>query len=642
MRFGVDPRAAEMKLELLGGDDGRPLLSVDSQDLLPEGLVFVAPATASYRLRVHLTTAGRRSTIEIPVGARRRAEPEDEARVAAERALSEGSRLHREDGSAERANALFTEAEARWKKAGDATGQARALSALGTSQLRHSGCSGPAERTHERALELLGQARAPDPLLEVTLRRNFAGTCLECDRPQEGLRELERALQIVRQMGDVILEARVLTDLGSGYRVVNRMPDAFARQREALALLQEWAKKHPHDPRQQDQAETLFEIGCSHHNVNGHPVPELEAASRRFEESLSLFRAAGKRHGEVRALNRLSSVAKILGNTDRALEHNLEAFELNRRYGTLRTEGYILHNRGHIHMARKERARAEEQYRAALEIRRRVGYRSGIVATLFALTDAMVLTGQLEATLPLFREALDIYDQVSGRVPDSEHRPSFSPAVWSGYRRYVRVLRRLHTRHPSRGYLAQAFEATERSRARGLLDNLTPESRQPLTLAQIQNEVLDADTLLLQYWLGTPCSLFLVSHDRLRVFDLPPEEEIESQARRVYQLLVARQEHKKFETEDEREARIQNADAEYDVEAARLSWMILAPVARYLRHDGRAGAGPRGKRLLIAAEGTLQLLPFASLPDPGALAAVRPAAAGAKPASRQQAPDAGA
>jgi CHAT domain-containing protein/tetratricopeptide (TPR) repeat protein len=615
VRLGIDPRAAELKLTIRG--PAGALLSASTQDLLPQGLAFVATASADYRLEVHLASSGRGRPVEIPIRERRAARPSDEKRIAAENAFAEGSRLHREDGSAERANALFTEALDRWRQLADAGGQARALSALGASQLRHSGCSGPSLQTHERALDMLVRASPPDPLLEVTLRRNFAGTCLDCDRLHEGLRELNRALELTRRSGDVTLQARVLSDLGNGYTLVSRLPDALSRHREALALLQDWARRHPDDPRHTDQAEALFELGASHHHLG-----DSRLAFQRFEESLALFRAAGKRHGEVRALNRLSSVAKTLGKTDRALEYNQQAFELNRLYGSRRTEGYILHNRGHIYLARANLAEAEKQYRSALAIRRRIGYASGIAASLTTLAQIRLTVGDPEGALPLLREVTEIFERVSGRVPDSEHRPSSFSLARGAFQQYVALLRRLHRRHPSGGYLAEAFDASERARARGLLDTLTSRSRKPLTLTQIQRELLDTETLLLQYWLSPQGSLlFLVSTEELRVFDLAPESKIETLARRVHERLVARQQPRRFEPADEREARIEKADADYETESARLSRMILAPVAPYLR--GRN----RGKRLLIAAEGALELLPFSALPDPGA----RPAGSAAPP-----------
>jgi hypothetical protein len=65
---------------------------------------------------------------------------------------------------------------------------------------------------------------------------------------------------------------------------------------------------------------------------------------------------------------------------------------------------------------------------------------------------------------------------------------------------------------------------------------------EPLDPAQIQQQVLDHDTILLQYALGAQHSyLWALTADRVHSHQLPPRAEIETLVRRVYELLVARQ-----------------------------------------------------------------------------------------------------
>src|SRR5262249_1385902 len=76
--------------------------------------------------------------------------------------------------------------------------------------------------------------------------------------------------------------------------------------------------------------------------------------------------------------------------------------------------------------------------------------------------------------------------------------------------------------------------------------------------------------------------------------------------RRVYELQSARALNSHSETSEQRRARIAAADAEMPRQAAELSRMILSPAA------GQLGK----KRLLVVAQGALQLIPFAALPEP--------------------------
>ena len=117
------------------------------------------------------------------------------------------------------------------------------------------------------------------------------------------------------------------------------------------------------------------------------------------------------------------------------------------------------------------------------------------------------------------------------------------------------------------------------------------EQGQALPADAIQREVLDEETLLLEYWLGaTRGFLWAVTPDALHVFDIAEREEIEARARQVYRLLTR---------SNRREAAASTREALCD-----LSRQVVAPAAHLLA----------GKRLLIVADGALQFIPFAALP----------------------------
>jgi CHAT domain-containing protein len=132
---------------------------------------------------------------------------------------------------------------------------------------------------------------------------------------------------------------------------------------------------------------------------------------------------------------------------------------------------------------------------------------------------------------------------------------------------------------------------------------------QPLSLAEIQKQVLDADTLLLAYSLGEERSfLWAVTPDSINSYSLPKRDEIEEVARKAYELVSKPRASGPAEGEGRRLRHETNQDAEADATAVLndLSRMLLSPVA------GRLGK----KRLLIVAEGALQYAPFAALPEP--------------------------
>jgi CHAT domain-containing protein len=130
---------------------------------------------------------------------------------------------------------------------------------------------------------------------------------------------------------------------------------------------------------------------------------------------------------------------------------------------------------------------------------------------------------------------------------------------------------------------------------------------QPLTVAELQQQVLDADTLLLEYALGAERSyLWAVTQNSIASFELPKRAEIEATARRLLTQLTARNQFIAGESASRKLARIAQADAQAARSAAALSRMVLQPAAAQLNK----------KRLLIVADGVLQYVPFSALPEP--------------------------
>lgn len=120
---------------------------------------------------------------------------------------------------------------------------------------------------------------------------------------------------------------------------------------------------------------------------------------------------------------------------------------------------------------------------------------------------------------------------------------------------------------------------------------------QPLTLKDVQG-VLDDETLLLEYSLGKERSyVWAVTSTTFTAHKLPKRSLIEATARHLYKLTSVL---KDTEGRNQRQATLNTT-------AAVLSRMILGPIAEQLQ----------GKRLLIIADGALQYIPFALLPEPG-------------------------
>jgi len=140
----------------------------------------------------------------------------------------------------------------------------------------------------------------------------------------------------------------------------------------------------------------------------------------------------------------------------------------------------------------------------------------------------------------------------------------------------------------------------------------------PLPLTDIQQRLLDPDTVLLDFWTGPDRSyLWIVSPSGVRVHTLPARGQLEASVRRVLELVTSRQERVRGETPAAARARIAAADAALPALTSSLSDTLFAPVLR----DSAA------RRWLIVPDGPLEYLPFGLLPIRGRTGAAMPLAA---------------
>jgi CHAT domain-containing protein len=122
---------------------------------------------------------------------------------------------------------------------------------------------------------------------------------------------------------------------------------------------------------------------------------------------------------------------------------------------------------------------------------------------------------------------------------------------------------------------------------------------------QIQKELLNGDTMLLEYSLGDDQSyLWAITSDSFHSYVLPSRKNIEAVAVDLSDLIMARV---KFDPAvNDYQAKVEAAESLYVEKARDLSRMLLGPVADQLRN----------RRLIFVTEGALQRVQFESLPVP--------------------------
>jgi CHAT domain-containing protein len=539
-----------------------------------------------------------------------------------------------------------------------------------------------------RALEYFGQAL---PILraekdrdhEARILRSVGFTYLTLGEPFKAAESLDKALAISRADNDLLSISSALTSLGVLSRTIGEAQRATDQLNEALTIIRQLGNRR-------NEAVCLNNLGANYDYLG-----ETQTARGFYEKSLILSRELKMRDYELNGLNGIANLELKAGNNLKALELFTEAWQIAREIGNKRTASKLLDGIGETHLRLGERKKTLESFNQALTIQREIEDRESEAVTLFLIGKTHRQNGDSNAARDFSAQALkiaeemktpplqaEIYAETANIEKDSKNlaaaqadiekaieiaestrskllrqdfRAAYFSAQQSFYEFYVDVL-------VAQGKTAEALRASERARARSLLESLgesqadiragiAPEllekenflrrtisaketlrlnaagqknsakaaafekeigeavekyrdlqteirrqspqfaaltNPEPLDLAAVQSQVLDENSILLEYFLGAERSyLFAATKNNLEIYELPKREIIEKSARRTIE-------------------KIKSVDATVNTDLADLSRILLAPVAVNIQN----------KRLLVVASGVLQYVPFAALQIP--------------------------
>ncbi|MEG4005183.1 CHAT domain-containing protein [Microcoleus sp. Pol11C1] len=498
---------------------------------------------------------------------------------------------------------------------------------------------------------------------------------------QQALNYYKQALSWNQTVADRPKQAVILNNIGAVYYALGEKQQAIDYYKQVLSLIREMGDRPEASinlsnisniPANSDtslgdrtgEATTLNNIGLAYNDLG-----EKQKALEYFNQALPLFRAMGDRAKEATTLTNIGLVYSDLGEKQTALDYYKQALDLRQKAGDRRGEALTLNNTGTTYSELGKQQEAEEYFNQALPLFRAVGDRPGEALTLYNMANIKGDRGNLIAALTDIETSIKIIENLRTKITNHELRISYFATVQDYYQFYIDLLMQLHKTQPNSGYDTKAFQASERSRARTLLEllqeanadirqgvapellqqernlqqqldaleirrietisspNHTPAEKaeldqkrqtllgqyqdiqtqirstspryasltqpQPLTLTQIQQQILDENTILLQYSLGKERSyLWAVTKTSITSYELPKQVDIEKTARNFRDAVT-----------NPRYRNIPDRVAEAN---KTLSQIILQPAAAQLAQ----------KRLLIVGDGILNYLPFAALSLP--------------------------
>ena len=558
-------------------------------------------------------------------------------------------------GEKQKAREYFSQSLPLHREVGNRYGEARALNNIGLVYLE-LGENQKAKEYYSQSLPLFRSIG--DRGGESTTLSNIGLAYSKLGESQKALEYYRQSLTLAQARGDRRGEAIALNNIGKVYSELGENQKAKEYYSQSLPLRRAVGDRG-------GESATLSNIGLVYSKLG-----ENQKALEYYNQSLTLTRALGDRRGEGIALNNIGRAYSELGKNQKAKEYYNQSLPLRRAVGDRRGEAITLNNIGSVYSQLGENQKALEYYSQSLGLSRAVDYRVGEALTLYSIAAAKRDRGNLTEALTDIEASLKIIESLRTKIASPELRASYFATVQDYYQFYIDLLMQLHKTNPKSGYDTKAFEASERSRARSLLEllqeanadirqgvapellqkerslqqqldalekrrievlnrpNHTPAQEaelekqrqtlitqyqdiqtqirttspryaaltqpQPLTLAQIQQQILDENTILLQYSLGKERSyLWALTKTSITSYELPKAAEIETTAKNFRDAVTA--------------PTSRNSPNQVTQANDAISQMILQPVAAQLGQ----------KRLLIVSDGVLNYLPFAALSLPG-------------------------
>jgi CHAT domain-containing protein len=421
-----------------------------------------------------------------------------------------------------------------------------------------------------------------------------------------------QAIQIWRAVGNQHRVAATLNNIGLAYRDAKDEKRAFDFYNQSLQTFR------ADRPGTRGEANVLNQLGF-HFLEKG----ELQNALMHFNQALPIWKRITDAFGEPVTLLGLAQVYEKMNDEPQAFENLNQSLALAQKRGARSVEASVFFVLARIERRRGNLSVAKERIESALELIEAT--RAGILsaqfrAGYFARTQKFYefyisLLMQMHESSPMEgfdALALQAAEKARARVlaellaeAGADIRQGVEPALLEREKdlqqkinaaeqtRFQLILQKRPQSQVEiaesnlRGFLGEykTIEAEIRRRSPRYAALTQP---QFLSLREIQTQLLDANTVLLEYALGEEKSfLWVVSQNSIKSFVLPRRAEIE---------IVAREFYEKVKTETSQPLAA--------IAAQRLSEMIIKPAAAELA----------GKRLLIVADGALQYVPFAALP----------------------------
>lgn len=533
------------------GPDGKQVTYSDSPNDRwgTESILVVAPQTGEYRVDIRSPSSNAPAgSYRIQIVALREASATDRGYAAAQIAFDEGRKLRVQQNAASKRASIekYQQALPLFRAAGDSYREALTLLSIGMAYYDVSDVR-TALGYFNQTLTLA--ATIGDRNLESGTETWVAGMLDILGDVVKALEHYQRAVTLARSGGSRLAEGTGLSSMGKIYGDISEWDKALECYEQALPIFTQLKSE-------KNQALTLNNIGIAYYRSG-----EYQKALDYLQQSLPLHRAAGNKAAEAytllnigRVYARMDDYPKALGyyrqaqalqreidnkgqeaetldefgeayaadgQYEKALEYHQQAVQIQHTIGNVRREAIAQRKLGEMYSRLGQVDKALEMFTAALATFRNIGDLSSVAVAFEDIARLEQKRGNLAEARKQIAESLALIETVRARSSSLDRRASYRATVEKAFEFYIDVLMQQHAKDPAGGFDAAALQASERGRARNLVEQLN-EARVDIRR-------------------GVDASLLEKERDLTRVLNAKAEREMQLRARKDSNELAALQ-----------------------------------------------------------------------------------------------------
>jgi CHAT domain-containing protein/tetratricopeptide (TPR) repeat protein len=481
----------------------------------------------------------------------------------------------------------------------------------------------------EKELEYYNQAllifrETKDRKQEAATLGSIGAIYSNIGQPRKALEYYNQALPILREVKDRDGEATTLVGIGRIYNMMGQVQKALENYTESLSIIRETKDRNGEDlpfAHKLNSSLPLIQIGAIYSNI-GQPRKALEY----LNQALPIAKESKIKIVEAVILLLSGENYQSIGQPQKALEYYTQVLSIFKESKLQTVESDVLKKLAVLERSRGDLQAALNHIESAIKIIETI--RAEIVIqefrTSFFASKQDYYELYIDVLMQLHKQqpskgfdviALQVSERARARSlldllkeSKADIRQGVDPKLLEQEKnlqvQFNALEKRrieLYSKTPTKSQITdfeREYDALL-SQSQDLATQIRSDSPRyaaltqpkPFTLVELKQQVLDNNTVLLEYFVGAERSyLWAVTQAGITSYELPKQTELEAATQKFLELV-----------------RNPNAKLAEITQAGKpLTKILLGPIAKQLGQ----------KRLLIVSNGSLQYLPFAALPDP--------------------------